>query len=150
MAFVTPGSEYVIAEEFIVGRGSSGLRQRRIGAASQELVFKNLAPGAAAIATARVKHNPRYQQAWHLPATGHRPAGKVTDRWSHHTPAVPPAPPDRLRASTIACARMASSSSRGQPQSEIAARGVRVGGEAAGIYPHPAKFLNLGLSAISV
>jgi D-alanine-D-alanine ligase len=54
-----------IAEEFIAGRelyvGAFG-NERITVLPAWELLFENLAPGAAAIATARVKHNPRYQE----------------------------------------------------------------------------------------
>jgi D-alanine-D-alanine ligase len=54
-----------IAEEFIVGRelyvGAFG-NERITVLPAWELLFENLAPGAEAIATARVKHNPRYQE----------------------------------------------------------------------------------------
>lgn len=54
-----------IAEEFIEGRelyvGAFG-NERATVLPTWELLFENLAPRAAAIATARVKHNPRYQK----------------------------------------------------------------------------------------
>ncbi|MDH4067221.1 MAG: D-alanine--D-alanine ligase, partial [Acidobacteriota bacterium] len=54
-----------IAEEFIEGRelyvGAFG-NERVTVLPAWELLFENLAPGALAIATARVKHNPRYQE----------------------------------------------------------------------------------------
>ncbi len=67
-----------IAEEYIEGRelyvGAIG-NERVTVLPTWELLFENLAPGAVAIATSRVKHNPRYQeergiyqqQATHLP-----------------------------------------------------------------------------------
>jgi D-alanine-D-alanine ligase len=55
-----------IAEEFIEGRelyvGAFG-NERVTVLPPWELLFENLAPGALAIATARVKHDPRYQEA---------------------------------------------------------------------------------------
>lgn len=54
-----------IAEEFIAGRelyvGAFG-NERVTVLPVWELLFENLAPGAAAIATARVKHDARYQE----------------------------------------------------------------------------------------
>lgn len=54
-----------IAEEFIEGRelyvGAFG-NERVTVLPAWELLFENLAPGAVAIATARVKHNLRYQE----------------------------------------------------------------------------------------
>ncbi|MCC7033525.1 MAG: D-alanine--D-alanine ligase [Acidobacteria bacterium] len=54
-----------IAEEFIEGRelyvGALG-NQRVTVLPPWELLFENLAPGALPIATARVKHDPRYQE----------------------------------------------------------------------------------------
>jgi len=54
-----------IAEEYIEGRelyvGAFG-NERVTVLPAWELLFENLAPGAVAIATARVKHNPRYQE----------------------------------------------------------------------------------------
>ncbi|HQZ40612.1 MAG TPA: hypothetical protein PLH72_16400 [Vicinamibacterales bacterium] len=54
-----------IAEEFIAGRElyvAAFGNQRVTVLPAWELLFENLAPGAVAIATARVKHNPRYQE----------------------------------------------------------------------------------------
>jgi D-alanine-D-alanine ligase len=54
-----------IAEEFIEGREIyvAAFGNERITVLPPwELTFENLAPGAAAIATARVKHNPKYQE----------------------------------------------------------------------------------------
>jgi len=54
-----------IAEEFIAGRElyvAAFGNERVTVLPVWELLFENLAPGAAAIATARVKHNPRYQE----------------------------------------------------------------------------------------
>ncbi|MGE0460180.1 MAG: D-alanine--D-alanine ligase [Vicinamibacterales bacterium] len=54
-----------IAEEFIEGRelyvGAIGNERVRV-LPPWELLFENLAPGALPIATARVKHDPRYQE----------------------------------------------------------------------------------------
>ena len=66
VAFIhdTIGSD-AIAEQFIAGRelyvGVLGF-ERPLVLPPWELLFENLAPGAAAIATARVKHDPRYQE----------------------------------------------------------------------------------------
>ncbi len=54
-----------IAEEFIAGREiyvAAFGNERITVLPAWELLFENLAPGAAAIATAHVKHNPRYQE----------------------------------------------------------------------------------------
>lgn len=54
-----------IAEEFIAGRELyvAAFGNERITVLPVwELLFENMAPGTAAIATARVKHNPRYQK----------------------------------------------------------------------------------------
>jgi D-alanine-D-alanine ligase len=60
----TIGSDAIV-EQFIEGRelyvGVLGF-ERPLVLPPWELLFENLAPGAAAIATARVKHDPRYQQ----------------------------------------------------------------------------------------
>ena len=68
------GSDAIV-EQFIQGRelyvGVLGNRQVEVFP-TWELVFENLPPGSAAIATARVKHNPEYQEKWGIyqqPAT---------------------------------------------------------------------------------
>lgn len=54
-----------IVEQFIAGHelyvGTMGFERPTVFP-PWELLFENLAPGAAAIATAKVKHNPRYQE----------------------------------------------------------------------------------------
>lgn len=69
-----------IVEQFIEGRelyvGVIGNTRREV-LPIWELVFENLPPGSAAIATARVKHNPEYQQKrgiYQQPATDLPPA----------------------------------------------------------------------------
>ena len=56
-----------IVEQFIAGRelyvGVIGHARREV-LPTWELTFENLPPGNAAIATARVKHSPEYQQKW--------------------------------------------------------------------------------------
>lgn len=56
-----------IVEQFIKGRelyvGVIGNKRLEV-LPTWELVFENLPPGSAAIATARIKHNPEYQEKW--------------------------------------------------------------------------------------
>jgi D-alanine-D-alanine ligase len=56
-----------IVEQFIKGRelyvGVIGNKRLEVFP-TWELVFENLPPGSAAIATARIKHNPEYQEKW--------------------------------------------------------------------------------------
>jgi D-alanine-D-alanine ligase len=56
-----------IVEQFINGRELylSVIGNKRLEVLpTWELVFENLPPGSVAIATARVKHNPEYQEKW--------------------------------------------------------------------------------------
>ncbi len=69
-----------IVEQFIEGRelyvGVIGNKHIKV-LPIWELVFENLPPGSAAIATARAKHNPEYQEKWGIyqqPAAGLSPA----------------------------------------------------------------------------
>ncbi|MGE0683655.1 MAG: D-alanine--D-alanine ligase [Candidatus Binatia bacterium] len=60
------GSDAIV-EQFIKGRelyvGVIGNKRLEV-LPTWELVFENLPPGSAAIATARIKHNPEYQEKW--------------------------------------------------------------------------------------
>jgi len=73
-----------IVEQFIEGRelymGVLGNRRLEIFPI-WELVFENLPPGSAAIATARVKHNPDYQRRWGI---GQRPAEDLAPTLADH------------------------------------------------------------------
>jgi len=73
-----------IVEQFIDGReiyvGVIGNRRLEV-LPTWELVFENLPPGSAAIATARVKHNPEYQTKWGI---YQQPAGDLPPALATH------------------------------------------------------------------
>ena len=157
VAFVhTRVGSHAIAEEFIVGREiyAAAFGNERITVLpAWELLFENLAPGAAAIATARVKHNPRYQeergifqqQATDLPEKVADRLVRTTRRLYHLLHLTGYARIDyRLREDGELFFLEANPNPEIAPEEEFASAA-----EAAGIdYPHLLqKFLNLGLSA---
>lgn len=147
---------HAIAEEYIEGREIyiAALGNERITTLPPwELLFENLAPGAAAIATARVKHDPRYQEergifqqeATDLPDDVMRRLARTTRRLYHLLNLTGYARIDyRLRQDGELFFLEANPNPEIAPTEEFASAA-----KAAGI-PYPTllhKLLNLGLSA---
>jgi D-alanine-D-alanine ligase len=150
---------HAIVEEFIEGREIyvAAFGNERITVLPPwELLFENLAPGAAAIATARVKHDPRYQeergifqqQATDLPEALMRRLVRTTRRLYHLLNLTGYARVDyRLRADGELFFLEANPNPEIAPTEEFASAA-----KAAGIaYPELLqKILSLGLSAAAV